>query len=84
MSTEYRIEPIGDIFIVVDRWGGIVDRYPTKEAARQDIERCKRDDGMRETAKLLIDRAVNIHMELHGIDRATALYWVCSAAEAAD
>jgi len=43
MSTEYKIETVGGQFIVVDPWGEIVDRYPSEEEARQNIERCKRE-----------------------------------------
>jgi len=43
MSNEYRIEPAGPAFIVIDPWGEqLVNTYPTEDAAQQDIERCKR------------------------------------------
>ena len=52
MATEYRIEQAGSQFTVVDPWGErLVDVFPTEEAAKQDIERCKREDAMFETAK---------------------------------
>jgi hypothetical protein len=53
MSNQYRIEPVGSAFIVIDDLGEPVGRYPTEDAARQDIERCKKEDAMWETAKLL-------------------------------
>jgi hypothetical protein len=84
MSTDYRIEPVGNQFIVVDPWGEQVDRYPTEDAARQDIERCKKEDAMWETAKLLVDAAIKAHIQIHDVDRETARYWVFSAAEATD
>lgn len=84
MNTEYRIEPVGNQFIVVDPWDEIAGRYPTEDAAMQDIERCKKDDRMWESAKLLIDTAIKAHMQIHGVDREAANYWVRSAAEAAD
>ena len=84
MSIEYRIEPVGSQFIVIDPWGEQVDRYPTEEAARQDIERHKVEDAMWETAKLLVDVAIKAHMEIHGVDRETARYWVFSAVEEED
>jgi len=79
MSNEYRIEPAGRAFIVIDDVGEQVDTYPTKEAAQQDIERCKKEDAMYETAKQLVDIAIKAHMHMHGVDRETARYWVCSA-----
>lgn len=52
MSNKYHIEPAGSAFIVIDPWGErLVDVFPTEEAAKQDIERCKREDAMYETAK---------------------------------
>jgi hypothetical protein len=56
-----------------------VNTYSTEEAAKQDIERCKKVDAMWEAAKLLVDNAVKTHMETFGIDRATASYWINSA-----
>ena len=61
-----------------------MDTYPTIEAAQQDIERCKKEDTMYESAKLLVDTAIKAHMEQFGVDRDTARYWVCSASQASD
>jgi hypothetical protein len=33
------------------------------------------------TAKQLVDFAIKTHMQMHGVDRETARYWVCSAME---
>ena len=57
---------------MIDPWGERVDTYPTKEAAKQDIERCKKEDAMYETAKQLVDGAVKAHMERFGVGRETA------------
>jgi hypothetical protein len=35
MSTEYRIEPEGAQFTVIDPWGEKVDTYPTIEAPKR-------------------------------------------------
>ncbi len=37
MSNEYRLEPAGPAFIVIDPAGEIVNRYTTEDAALQDI-----------------------------------------------
>jgi hypothetical protein len=58
MSGDYRIERTGDAFMVTDPSGQWVDLYPTEDAARQDIERCKKEDSMWETAKLLVDISI--------------------------
>ena len=45
MTAEYRIELAGTAFRVLDPWGEyLVDLFPTREAAQQDIDRCKRED----------------------------------------
>jgi hypothetical protein len=81
MNTEYRIEPAGTYFIVVDPAGEIVNRYTTEDAALQDIGRCKKEDAMYETAKQLVDIAIKAHMQVFGVDRETARYWISSAME---
>ena len=77
MTGDYRIEPSGTEFIVIDPWGErLVDIFPTLEAAQKDIERCTRKDEMYETAKQLVDIAIEAHMQKFGIDRETAEYWI--------
>jgi hypothetical protein len=85
MKNDYRIEPAGNQFTVIDPWGEqLVNTYPTEQAAQQDIERCKREDAMYETAKQLVDTTIKAHMERFGVDRETARYWVSSAMEVVD
>jgi len=85
MSNDYRIGSAGNAFIVIDPWGEqLVDVFPTEEAAAQDIERCQREDSMYETAQLLVDISVKTLMQMHGIDRQTALYWIRSATEVSE
>jgi hypothetical protein len=81
MNTEYRVETAGEQFIVIDPWGEQVNSYLTEETAKQDIERCKKEDAMYETAKQLVDTAIKAHMQMFGVDRETARYWIRSAAE---
>jgi hypothetical protein len=69
VSNEYRTEPAGGAFIVIDPWGEpLVGVFSTEDAAKQDIERCKREDAMYQTAKQLVDTAVKAHMEKFGVD----------------
>jgi hypothetical protein len=79
MSTDYRIEPAGTEFTVIDPWGEPLDRYLTEDAARQDIERCVKEHVMWETAKLLVGNAIKTHTEMHNVDRETSSYWIDSA-----
>jgi hypothetical protein len=44
INTNHCIEPVGPAFIVIDPAGEQVGTYPTKEAAQQEIERCKREE----------------------------------------
>ena len=68
MSNEYRIQPTGNAFIVVDPWGEqLVDLFPTEEAAKQDIEGCKVEDAMYEAATQLVDIAIKAHARLRVI-----------------
>ena len=80
MSNDYRIEPAGSAFRVLDPWGEyLVDLFPSREAAQQDIDRCKREDVMYETARQLVEIAIEAHMQKFGIDRKAAEYWIHSA-----
>ena len=73
MSNDYRIEPAGSSFRVIDPWGEyLVDRFPTWDAAQQDIDRCKREDEMYDTAQQLVNIAIEAHMQKFGVDRETA------------
>ena len=46
-------------FTVIDPWGEQVDVYPTEDAAKQDIERCQKEDAMWNSAQLLVDTAIH-------------------------
>ena len=81
MSTEYRIVAAGSQFTALDAAGVHVGIYPSEEAAGQGVERRRKQDAMLETAKLLLDTAAKAHMQIHGVDRETALYWIRSASE---
>jgi hypothetical protein len=72
MGNKYKIELVGGQFIVVDPWGEIVDRYPSEEEARQNIERCKREVAISDRAHLLVENAIKALMQLNGVDRDTA------------
>jgi hypothetical protein len=84
MNALYRIEPAGTQFAVIDPWGEQVGTYHTEEVAQQDIERCKSEDLLYDTAGQLVDLSVKTLMKMHGIDRQTALYWIRSATGTTD
>ena len=73
MNADYQIKRAGRQFKVLDPWGEyLVDMFPTREAAQKDIERCKREDAMFETAKQLVDTAIEVHAQKFCVDRDTA------------
>ncbi len=60
MNANYRIEPAGSQYIVVDPWDEIVGRYTSAEEAQQSIERCKKEHAISETAHLLMENAIKL------------------------
>src|SRR5882762_3156542 len=46
--------------------------------------RRKKEDLMYETAKQLMDTAIKAHMQMFGVDRETASYWIRSASDVMD
>ena len=78
-NAEYRIVAAGTQFTAFDAAGVQVGIYPSEEATRQGVERRRKHDAMLETAKLLLDTAAKAQMQIHGVDRETALYWIRSA-----
>jgi hypothetical protein len=61
-----------------------IGTHSTEQEAKQDIERCKRDEAMYETTKQLVDAAMTAHAEMFGISRGTAGYRIRSAAESVE
>jgi hypothetical protein len=48
---------------------------------KADIAQSKKNDAMLEMEKTLVDIAIRSQMEIFGVDRETAKYWIRSAAE---
>ena len=76
MRTEYRIEPHGAEFILIEDSRGMVGIYSTSEAAEADLVRCLKKDGMSDTAQCLVNVAIKAFMKIHGVDRETAERWI--------
>ena len=81
MNSNYRVEHSGSQFTVIDPWEEEVGTYTTEDAAKQDIERCKKEDALYEDAQHLIDISVKTLMQMHGVDRQNAIYWIRNAIE---
>jgi hypothetical protein len=81
MADKYRMTPQGSAFIVNENAGVTVGVYNTKLEAQQRLEDCERDDLMLETARSLVNAAVEAQMRLHNIDRQAAHDWIRDAAD---
>ena len=81
MSDTYRISSHGPEFMVIHNAGVTVGVYNTEQEAQLIVEDCERDDFMLQTARSLVDVAVETHMRLHHTDRRTAQNWIREAAD---
>jgi hypothetical protein len=66
--------PQGSEFIANENAGGTVGVYKTKREAQRGMEDCQRDDFMLDTARSLVEKAVEEHMRMHDIDRSSRPY----------
>ena len=81
MADKYRMTPQGSEFIVNQNAGGTVGVYRTKQEAQQGMEDCQRDDFMLDSARSLVNAAVQAYMRMHDIDHQAAHYWIREAAD---
>ena len=81
MADTYRISPHGPEFIVIHNAGVTVGVYNTEQEAQLTVEDCERDDSMLQTARSLVNVAVEAHMRLHHTDRRTAHDWIREASD---
>jgi AmiR/NasT family two-component response regulator len=80
MANKYRMTPHGSAFIVNHMAGNTIGAYKTKREAKQNIEDCKRDDLMLESARDLVGKATDALMRMRHIDRQEAHDWIREAA----
>jgi hypothetical protein len=83
MATDYILLKTERGFEVTDPYGDSTIFF-TEAAAKADIAESKKNDEMLETGKTLVDMSIRSHMEIFGVDRETAKYWIKSAAEVMD
>ena len=81
MADAYRITPYGPEFMVSQNAGVTVGVYNTQHQALREIEECERDDFMLETARSLVNDAVDALVRMHHIDRRAAHDWIREAAD---
>jgi hypothetical protein len=80
MADTYRITSYGPEFMVSQNTGVTVGIYKTTHEAQRTVEDCERDDFMLQTARSLVNAAVEAHMQLHNIDLRAAHGWIREAA----
>ena len=81
MADTYRITLQGPEFMVNQNTGVTVGVYSTQQEALREIEACKRDDFMLQTARSLVNNAVDALVRMRHIDRRTAHGWIKEAAD---
>jgi hypothetical protein len=79
MDAEYRIAPHGADFELSDDEEHPLGIYRTVRQARQEVTKRNRDDRRFETARLLVQGAVESLMKVHKINQKTAQYWIREA-----
>jgi hypothetical protein len=80
MADKYRMTPQGSASIVNENAGVTVEVYNT-ELEGQRLEDCERDDLMLETARSLVEKAVDAFILMHRMDRRSAHDWIREAAD---
>jgi hypothetical protein len=81
MAGMYRITPLGPEFMVSQNASVTVGIFKTTHEAQLTVEDCERDDFMLQTARSLVNAAVEAHMRLNDIDRRAAHDWIREAAD---
>jgi hypothetical protein len=77
---KYRIRHKGSRFTVSVDSGEMVGDYSTAKEAQQTVTDCEHDDLLFETARTLVQEAVDALMHAYNIDRQTAQDWIKDAA----
>ena len=81
MADKYRITSQSPEFILNQDAGGTVGVYKTKQEAQRGMEDCQRDDFMLDSARNLVNAAVEAYMRMHDIEREAAHEWIREAAD---
>jgi len=79
MADKYRMAHDGPDFIVNYDAGFTVGVFQSEQEAKLEIEVCAHDDFMLETARSLVNAAIEAHMRLHNTDRQAAHDWIREA-----
>ena len=81
MADAYRITSYGPSFIINHTDGMTVGVYSTQQEALREIEAFEQDDLMLETARSLVEKAVDAFILTHRMDRRSAHDWIREAAD---
>ena len=80
-ADTYRITLYGPEFMVSQNAGVTVGVCNTEQEAQLTVEDCERDDLVLETARSLVEKAVDAFILMHRMDRQSALDWIREAAD---
>ena len=80
MADTYRITSHGPNFISNHSAGMTVGVYSAQHEALRAIEAFEQDDLILETARSLVNSAVDVLVQTHNIDRRAAHDWIRQAA----
>ena len=81
MADTYRITSHGPSFIISHSAGMTVGVYSTQQEASSEIEAFEQDGLMLETARSLVEKAVDAFILMHRMDRRSAHDWIREAAD---
>jgi hypothetical protein len=79
MNAEYKIAPQGKQFKLFDDENHPLGLFKSVRQAETEVARRNRDDRRFETARLLVQAAVESLMKVHRISELTARYWIREA-----
>jgi hypothetical protein len=81
MADKYRITSHGPSFIINHSFGMTVGVCSTQQEALSEIEAFEQDDLMLESARSLVEKAVDAFILMHRMDRRSAHDWIREAAD---
>jgi hypothetical protein len=84
MNAGYRIEPTNDKFTVFGPYNQDVAVHSTREDAEEEIRRCLVEDARAEMARLVVESAIKMHMDMFCVDYETAREEIAHATEMVD
>jgi hypothetical protein len=79
--ANHRIKPSGPRFLIIDQTGETVGVCKTEREAKSEIDVCKINDAMWDSARLLVKISVESLMKMRNVDSRATHYWIREAAD---